>query len=49
MKKLIGDERRTKLINWLQASSQPLTGTELANKANVSRQVIVQDISLLKG
>ncbi|RCW66419.1 transcription repressor NadR [Saliterribacillus persicus] len=48
MKKLIGDERRTKLINWLKASSQPLTGTELANKANVSRQVIVQDISLLK-
>lgn len=47
-KKLQGKERRETLLHWLMTSNQPLTGTELANRANVSRQVIVQDISLLK-
>lgn len=45
--KLTGEERRTKLLDWLKSSS-PLTGTELAQRANVSRQVIVQDMTLLK-
>lgn len=47
-KKLQGKERREKILNWLMTSNKPLTGAELANRANVSRQVIVQDISLLK-
>ncbi|UOQ47311.1 transcription repressor NadR [Gracilibacillus caseinilyticus] len=47
-KKLTGKTRRDSLLNWLKASAKPLTGTELAAKAQVSRQVIVQDISLLK-
>ncbi|WP_058307258.1 transcription repressor NadR [Gracilibacillus massiliensis] len=47
-KKLTGKVRRESLVTWLKNSSIPLTGTDLAEKANVSRQVIVQDISLLK-
>src|SRR5690625_5254088 len=47
-KKLQGKERREIVLNWLKSSDKPLTGTELASKAHVSRQVIVQDISLLK-
>ncbi|PXW90013.1 hypothetical protein DES38_10822 [Streptohalobacillus salinus] len=46
--KLIGEQRREALLSWLKTSDAPITGTELANKAGVSRQVIVQDISLLK-
>ncbi|MFC0561819.1 transcription repressor NadR [Halalkalibacter alkalisediminis] len=47
-KKILGDERRDLLIKWLSSSEQPLTGGELAKRTNVSRQVIVQDISILK-
>ncbi|MDQ0232842.1 transcription repressor NadR [Metabacillus malikii] len=46
--KLLGDERRQLLLELLTNSNEPITGGELATKANVSRQVIVQDISLLK-
>ncbi|WIG45740.1 transcription repressor NadR [Bacillus halotolerans] len=46
--KLLGANRREQLLLWLKESTSPLTGGELAKKANVSRQVIVQDISLLK-
>lgn len=42
-----GTERREQLLLWLRNES-PLTGNELARRASVSRQVIVQDISLLK-
>ena len=47
-KKILGEERRNLLIDWLQTSDKPLTGNELAKRTNVSRQVIVQDISILK-
>ena len=47
-KKLLGEERRTKLLNILQTSEQPVTGSELSQITNVSRQVIVGDITLLK-
>lgn len=46
--KLLGDERREVLLELLKESGQPLTGNELAKRANVSRQVIVGDITLLK-
>ncbi|MGE0912023.1 transcription repressor NadR [Bacillus atrophaeus] len=46
--KLTGASRRDKLLLWLKESTSPLTGGQLAKQANVSRQVIVQDISLLK-
>jgi len=47
-KKIFGEERRTLLLALLKESNEPMTGNELAAKTNVSRQVIVGDISLLK-
>lgn len=46
--KVLGEERRKLIIDWLKNEKTPLTGSTLAAKTNVSRQVIVQDISLLK-
>lgn len=46
--KLLGKERRQQILAWLKASKQPITGKLLAERTKVSRQVIVQDISLLK-
>jgi transcriptional regulator of NAD metabolism len=47
-KKLLGEERRTWILQQLINSTTPLTGSELAVKTNVSRQVIVGDITILK-
>ncbi|MCJ8006958.1 transcription repressor NadR [Lederbergia wuyishanensis] len=47
-KKLNGDERREMLLSLLKESVTPITGSRLAQIANVSRQVIVGDITLLK-
>jgi uncharacterized protein len=47
-KKILGDERRALILQLLKDSSVPLTGSELATRTNVSRQVIVGDITLLK-
>jgi len=47
-KKVFGEERRTLLLALLKETNEPMTGSELAAKTNVSRQVIVGDISLLK-
>ncbi|WP_349408012.1 transcription repressor NadR [Pseudalkalibacillus sp. SCS-8] len=46
--KVLGEERRSLILDWLKESRTPLTGSQLAKDTNVSRQVIVQDISLLK-
>ncbi|RSL34661.1 transcription repressor NadR [Salibacterium salarium] len=46
--KLSGEKRRELILEWLVHSNKPITGKDLAAKTNVSRQVIVQDISLLK-
>jgi transcriptional regulator of NAD metabolism len=43
-----GQERREKIIELLQTAKDPISGTELAKKLLVSRQVIVQDIALLR-
>ena len=43
-----GEERRKKLIDLLRYSDTPLSGTDLARQLGVSRQVIVQDIALLR-
>ncbi len=48
MIKIKGEERREKLLNKLRQAKQPLTGTSLAEEFEVSRQVIVQDIALLR-
>ncbi|WP_270179434.1 transcription repressor NadR [Alkalihalobacillus sp. CinArs1] len=46
--KILGEDRRSLIKKWLQEADRPLTGSDLSQKTNVSRQVIVQDISLLK-
>ncbi len=46
--KLLGKERREKILDKLRNALLPITGSDLADFANVSRQVIVQDVSLLK-
>lgn len=43
-----GIARRKKMIEFLSMYSIPITGTELARQFGVSRQVIVQDIALLR-
>ena len=43
-----GDSRREKIIEMLNCATEPLSGTALAKKLKVSRQVIVQDIALLR-
>lgn len=48
MKKMLGEKRRLELLNLLKQQSGPITGTDLARHTNVSRQVIVNDINLLK-
>ncbi|MBM7572043.1 transcription repressor NadR [Aquibacillus albus] len=46
--KVLGKDRKELILKWLKESNTPMTGGELADRTNVSRQVIVQDISLLK-
>ena len=43
-----GEGRRTKIIEILQNREEAVSGAELAKMLNVSRQVIVQDIALLR-
>lgn len=43
-----GMERREKLIELLTQQTTPISGTELAKQLGVSRQIIVQDIALLR-
>lgn len=45
---MTGEERRTKIIEILHSGEEPVSGAELAKQLNVSRQVIVQDIALLR-
>ena len=43
-----GRERRSKIIQMLSESEKPVSGKELAGIFDVSRQVIVQDIALIR-
>lgn len=43
-----GSERREKLLEILNNCKEPISGSELAKDLGVSRQVIVQDIALLR-
>lgn len=47
-KKMSSKERQTLISNELRQADQAITGNEFADLTNVSRQVIVQDISILK-
>ncbi len=40
--------RQRKILQLLQAASEPVSGSELAQQLEVSRQVIVQDVALLR-
>lgn len=44
----VSADRRLALLQLLRERRQPVTGTELAQRFGVSRQVIVQDIALLR-
>lgn len=45
---MTGEERRQAIVDMLKNSEQPVSGTFLAKTLQVSRQVIVQDIALLR-
>ena len=45
---MTGDERRAKILEKLKELGPPLSGTALAKLFHVSRQVIVQDIALMR-
>ncbi len=43
-----GEARRALELEWLHGSSQPLSAASLAQRLGVSRQVIVQDVAILR-
>lgn len=45
---MTGEERRMNILSKLQEADTPLSGTALAKVFHVSRQVIVQDIALMR-
>lgn len=45
---LTGENRRIHILQMLKSQPQPLSGTALAKAFGVSRQVIVQDIALMR-
>ena len=45
---MTGEQRRLKIRQMLLDAQQPMTGTALAKGLHVSRQVIVQDIALMR-
>ena len=45
---MTGEERRSKILKKLKESPVPMPGTALAKAFRVSRQIIVQDIALMR-
>lgn len=45
---MIGKERRKKILELIRNSKTPISGTEIAKICGVSRQIVVQDIALLR-
>ena len=45
---LTGAQRRRKILSLLEDSSTPLSGNVLGKETGVSRQVVVQDVALLR-
>ena len=43
-----GTQRREKILEQLKAASGPISASQLASRFGVSRQVIVQDVALLR-
>lgn len=48
MTRMTGEERRNRILTMLKEQESALSGTALANEFHVSRQVIVQDIALMR-
>ena len=42
------DDRRKEIVNYLMSEQKPVSGGALSEKFGVSRQIIVQDISVIK-
>ena len=42
------NERRKKILSIIKKRTEPIKGTDLAKQFNVSRQIIVQDIAILR-
>ncbi|KXG77985.1 Transcription repressor NadR [Fervidicola ferrireducens] len=42
------EERREKIVEILKSAKKPISGSELAKIFNVTRQIIVQDIAILR-
>lgn len=45
---MLTKKRREEIIKILESAEEPITGTKLSELFNVSRQVIVQDIALIR-
>lgn len=45
---MTGEERRREILDSIKTANDPISGSVLAEKYHVSRQVIVQDIALLR-
>lgn len=43
-----GEKRRELILEWLSKQKSPMSGSAIAKKLKVTRQVIVQDIALLR-
>ena len=43
-----GMERRQRILELLMVADSPMSGTALAKELGVSRQIIVQDMALLR-
>ena len=42
-------ERRKAIVNLLLSAGEPISGSDLAQRFGISRQIIVQDVTVLKG
>ena len=45
---MLGEMRRKEILEYIANSKTPVSGAALAKRFQVSRQVIVQDIALLR-
>lgn len=47
-KYMSGEMRRDEIVNILRKTKEPITGSNIAKLLGVSRQIIVQDVALLR-
>lgn len=45
---MTGEERRERILDAIRAAGKPISGSALASECRVSRQIVVQDIALLR-